>query len=297
MTASDLSLLRRVEMYSRNRRIAMVGDFGGKVAIVSGAAQGISSVILRRFAQEGASGVIADVDEEQAAARVSELTELGYDVRFMHTDVRKSAQVNAMVNRVVEELGRVDILVHGAGVSVHKKIVDLTDDEWDLQVDVQLRGAFLLSRGVGRQLIAQRQGGRIILIGSTSGNNARVTGGPHAASKAGEIQLANVMAMEMGPHGVTVNVVSPGLTDISGISRSKQTPQYQRAFVAQVPIGRLATPDEIADAVLFFASDRARFITGQVLCVDGGYSAGKLAVQGPSVDAFYGQIGNTEHNE
>jgi len=275
----------------------MVGDFGGKVAIVSGAAQGISSVILRRFAQEGASGVIADVDEEQAAARVSELTELGYDVRFMHTDVRKSAQVNAMVNRVVEELGRVDILVHGAGVSVHKKIVDLTDDEWDLQVDVQLRGAFLLSRGVGRQLIAQRQGGRIILIGSTSGNNARVTGGPHAASKAGEIQLANVMAMEMGPHGVTVNVVSPGLTDISGISRSKQTPQYQRAFVAQVPIGRLATPDEIADAVLFFASDRARFITGQVLCVDGGYSAGKLAVQGPSVDAFYGQIGNTEHNE
>ena len=270
----------------------MSDDFAGKVVIVSGAAQGISSIILRRFAQDGASGVIADVDDEQAEARVSELTELGHDIRFVHTDVRKSAQVNAMVSRVVEELGRVDILVHGAGVGVHKKIVDLTDDEWDLQIDVQLRGAFLLSRAVGRQLIAQKQGGRIILIGSTSGNNARVTGGPHAASKAAEIQLAHVMAMEMGPHGVTVNVVSPGLTDISGISRSKQTPEYQRAFVAQVPFGRLATPDEIADAVLFFASDRARFITGQVLCVDGGYSAGKLAVQGPSVDAFYGQIGN-----
>ncbi len=268
----------------------MPGDFAGKVVVVSGAAQGISSVILRRFAQDGARGVIADIDEELAEALVRELAEQCCDVRFIHTDVRESAHVNAMVDRVVEQCGRVDILVHGAGVGVHKKIVDLTDDEWDLQVDVQLRGAFLLSRAVGRRLIAQKQGGRIILIGSTSGNNARVTGGPHAASKAGEIQLARVMAMEMGPHGVTVNVVSPGLTNISGISRSKQTPEYQRAFIAQVPIGRLAKPDEIADAVLFFASDRARFITGQVLCVDGGYSAGKLAVQGPSVDAFYGQI-------
>src|SRR5579875_276219 len=246
----------------------MDATFAGKVAIVSGAAQGISSVILRRLVEEGARAVIADIDEARAQARVRELAGRGCDVRFVRTDVRRSAEVG-----------------------VHKEVVDLTDEEWDLQLDVQLRGAFLLSRAVGRRLIAQRQGGRIILIGSTSGNNARVRGGPHAASKAGEIQLARVLAMEMGRHGVTVNVVSPGLTDIGGISRSTQTPEYQRAFVAQVPLGRLATPDEIADAVLFLASDRARFITGQVLCVDGGYSAGKLAVQGPSVDAYYGQIG------
>ncbi len=269
----------------------MDATFAGKVAIVSGAAQGISSVILRRLVEEGARAVIADIDEARAQARVRELAGRGCDVRFVRTDVRRSAEVDAMVERTVAECGRVDILVHGAGVGVHKEVVDLTDEEWDLQLDVQLRGAFLLSRAVGRRLIAQRQGGRIILIGSTSGNNARVRGGPHAASKAGEIQLARVLAMEMGRHGVTVNVVSPGLTDIGGISRSTQTPEYQRAFVAQVPLGRLATPDEIADAVLFLASDRARFITGQVLCVDGGYSAGKLAVQGPSVDAYYGQIG------
>ncbi len=265
--------------------------FAGKVAIVSGAAQGISSVILQRLAEEGARAVIADIDEARAQARVRELVGRGCDVRFVRTDVRRSAQVDAMVDRAVAECGRIDILVHGAGVGVHKEIVDLTDEEWDLQLDVQLRGAFVLSRAVGRRLIAQGQGGRIVLIGSTSGNNARVRGGPHAASKAGEIQLARVLAMEMGRHGVTVNVVSPGLTDIGGISQSTQTPEYQRAFIAQVPLGRLATPDEIADAVLFFASDRARFITGQVLCVDGGYSAGKLAVQGPSVDAYYGQIG------
>ena len=208
---------------------------------------------------------------------------------FVPTDVRDSGQVDGMVARTIERFGRVDILVHAAGVGVHKEIVALSDDEWDLQIDVQLRGAFLLSRAIGRRLIEQKQGGRIVLIGSTAGNNARVQSGPHAASKAGAIQLARVMALELGRHRITVNVVSPGLTDIHGISRSVQTPEYQRAFVTQVPLGRLATPDEIADAVLFMASERARFITGQVLCVDGGYSAGKLAVQGPHVTTHPGE--------
>ena len=253
----------------------MSGEFGGKVAIVTGAASGIGSVILRRLGAAGARTVSADVVGEEARE--------SRDVLFVRTDVRDGAQVDAMVARAIERFGRIDILVHAAGVGVHKEIVELSDQEWDLQVDVQLRGAFLLSRAVGRRLIEQGEGGRIVLIGSTAGNNARVQSGPHAASKAGAIQLARVMALELGRHRITVNVVSPGLTDIRGISGSVQTPEYQRAFVSQVPLGRLATPDEIADAVLFMASERARFITGQVLCVDGGYSAGKLAVQGPHV--------------
>ena len=268
----------------------MSDEFKGKVAIVSGAASGISRVILTRLLAAGARGVIVDIDDEWGEQTVRQLTDAGHEVFYQRTDVRESAQVNAAVAAAVERFGRVDIVVHGAGVGVHKEIVDLSDDEWDLQIDVQLRGAFLLGRAVGRQLITQGEGGRIIFLGSTSGNNARPKSGPHAASKAAEMQLAKVMAQELGRYGITVNVVSPGLTDISNISRSFQPPEYQRIFVTQVPLGRLGTPDEIADAVLFFASDGARFITGQTLVVDGGYSAGKLSVNGPHAANDFGQL-------
>src|SRR5688572_14028943 len=246
------------------------GVHRGQVAIVTGAASGISRVIATRFAEAGAGVTLVDIDDEWARETEERLKRAGHNVLYAHTDVRESAQVDAMVARAVERFGRVDILVHGAGVGVHKEIVDLTDDEWDLQIDVQLRGAFLLSRAVGRKLIAQGEGGRIVFLGSTSGNNARPKSGPHAASKAGEIQLSRVLAQELGRYGITANVVSPGLTDISGISKSIQPTEYQKIFVQQVPLGRLARPDEIADAVLFFASDAARFVTGETLCVDGG---------------------------
>lgn len=259
----------------------MSPEFAGKAAIVSGAASGISRVIATRFAEAGAMTVIADVDDEWGEPAASALCERGLQARYCRADIRDSSEVDRLVETAVSEFGRVDILVHGAGVGVHKEIVDLSDEEWDWQVDVQLRGAFLLSRAVGRQLIAQGEGGRIILIGSTAGNNARPKSGPHAASKAAEIQLARVLALELGRYDITANVVSPGLTDISNISRTVQSAEYQKVFVNQVPLGRLGTPDEIADAVLFIASDRARFITGQVLYVDGGYSAGKLRVAGP----------------
>lgn len=265
-------------------------DFSGQVAIVSGGASGISRVILTRLAEAGARAVIADLDDEWGAATARELSSRGLETIFCHTDVRDSGQVNSMVESAVAQFGRVDILIHGAGVGIHKEIVDLSDDEWDLQVDVQLRGAFLLSRAAANQMIRQGQGGRIILIGSTSANNARPKSGPHAASKAAEIQLSRVMALELGRHGITSNVVSPGLTNIEGISRSSQSPEYQKVFVTQVPLGRLGTPDEIADTVLFVASDAARFITGQTIYVDGGYSAGKLVVDGPHRPADHGQL-------
>lgn len=267
-----------------------MADFDGQVVIVSGAAGGISRVILTRLLEAGAQGVIADIDDEWGLATEQRLRDAGHNVRFIHTDVRTSEQVDRMVAETVAMFGHLDIMVHGAGLGFHKEVVDLTDDEWDLVIDVQLRGAFLLSRATARQLIKQGEGGRIILLGSGSGNNARPRSAAHGASKAGEIQFMKVLALELGRYNITCNVVSPGLTDIAGISRSSQTPEYQAAHNAMVPLGRLATPDEVADAVLFFASDNARFITGQMINIDGGYSAGKLSVVGPLDAIDYGLL-------
>jgi 3-oxoacyl-[acyl-carrier protein] reductase len=267
-----------------------MGEFDGKVVIVSGAAGGISRVILTRFLEDGARGTIADIDDEWGEETEARLRDAGHQVRYIHTDVRDEGQVDRMVAETVATFGRLDIMVHGAGLGFHKEVVDLSLDEWNLVIDVQLRGAFLLSRAAARQLIAQGEGGRIILLGSGSGNNARPRSAAHGASKAGEIQFVKVLALELGRHNITCNVVSPGLTDISGISRSSQTRAYQEAHNAMVPLGRLATPDEVADAVLFFASEKARFITGQMVNIDGGYSAGKLSVIGPLEEIDYGLL-------
>src|SRR5438105_2689949 len=149
----------------------MGGEFAGKVAIVTGAASGISRVILQRFAQAGARTVLADLNVAWGQRVAEGLVAQGQEGRVVPTDVRDRGRVDAMVAQAVAHYGRVDSLVHGAGVGVHKRIVELSDEEWDLQVGVQLRGAFLLSRAVARRLIAQGEGGRLILIGSTSANN------------------------------------------------------------------------------------------------------------------------------
>ena len=127
----------------------MTGEFDGKVAIVTGAAGGIMRVILTRFAEAGARAVLADINSDWGQSTADALGERGFEVLYSKTDVRWSDQVNAMVDAAVERFGRVDILVHGAGVGVHNEIVDMSDEEWDLQIDVQLKGAFLLSRAVG----------------------------------------------------------------------------------------------------------------------------------------------------
>ena len=256
--------------------------FGDKVVIVTGAASGIGRAIITAFVREGAKGVIADVDQEWADMVAENLRSEGGQVLVCSRDVSKADQVDAMMAAVLEGLGRLDVLVNNAGVGVHKEVVDLTEEDWDYQVDVQLKGTLLCSRAAARQMIQQGCGGRIINIGSTAATNARIQAAPHCISKAGIVMLTKVMALELGKHGITVNCVSPGLTDVSRVSRhGGATPEYIEAFLHQVPLGRLGDTQENATMVLFMASDQAEFVTGQHVSVDGGYSAGKLSIRGP----------------
>lgn len=261
----------------------MGGQFTGKTAIVTGAASGICRVILSSFVRQGASGVIADINDEWGQQVAEGLRAEGGEVIFVKTDVTGSASIERVFDETVNLYGGVDILVNCAGVGVHKTVVETTDEEWDFQVDTQLRAVFLACRAAGRRMISQGRGGRIVNIGSTAGAIARVRAAPHCASKAGVVQFTKVLALELGPYGITANVVAPGLTDIRKISKANPTDEYRARFIKEVPLGRLADPEEIADAVLFVASDQARFITGQAIYVDGGYSAGKISIDGPHV--------------
>lgn len=258
-----------------------VQGFKGKTVIVTGAASGIGRAILEAFAEQGATSILVDIDEEWGLSRSQILRDQGHDVTFIKTDVTKEADVTHLFETVASEHKSTDILVNCAGVGVHKKVVDLTEAEWDFQVDVQLKGVFLMCREAARQMIAQGRGGRIINIGSGAAVVARIDAAPHCASKAGVAQFTRVLALELGPHGITANVVAPGLTDVGPTSRGGgSTSDYQRNFLPEVPLGRLARPEEIADTVLFFASERAKFITGQLVNVDGGYTAGKMGIRG-----------------
>ncbi len=254
-------------------------ELNGKVAVVTGAAAGIGKAIAAGLAGEGASVAVADILEDMAQETAGELVAEGLSASAFPVDVSDLERVEAMVQDVTEKLGPVDILVNDAGIGQNRSFLDMAAEEWDRVISVNLKGAFLCSQAVARRMVDRGQGGRIISIVSTAAENARTDAAAYCASKAGLVQLTKVMALELGAHGVTVNAVGPGLTITGSPVRKPPTDAYRTAFVADVPLGRTGQPSDIAQTVAFLASAKAQYITGQVIYVDGGYSAGKYSVR------------------
>ena len=242
----------------------------GKVALVTGAGSGIGEATVRRFAHEGAIVVVNDVDIEMARPIAAELQKAGARALSVAADVTKRADVEAMVNHVVGELGRLDVLVNNAGINRDAMSHKMTEEQWDQVLSVNLKGTFLCAQAALTRM-RERGWGRVVNT-SSIGSLGNIGQANYAASKAGVIGLTRTLALEYAKYGITVNCVAPGpvmTRMLAGVPEA-----IREKIVARVPIGRIARPDEIAGVHAFLASDDAAYITGQVVFVDGGMSVG-----------------------
>ena len=239
----------------------------GKVAVVTGAGRGIGFEIAQWLAEAGARVGIVDIHEQELDKAVQQLLAAGYTALALGADVSDQLQVKAMVDRVFQRWGRIDILVNNAGICPLTPVLEITPDEWDRVLEINLKGAFLCSQAAIPVMNAQ-QSGKIINIASSAGQMGGIAVGLHySASKAGLLGLTKSLARMLAPK-IQVNAVSPGTTE-SEMTRSWDDTAINN-IIRQIPAGRLGRPSDIAAAVLFLASDEASFITGQTINVNGG---------------------------
>jgi len=241
----------------------------GKVAIVTGAARGMGKAIATRLSEAGAKLVIADIDYPGAKRAAEELALATGDAVAVSLDVTDEKSVQAMVDMAMEAYGRMDILVNNAGILFRTRFPKITLKEWRAMMDVNLDGVFLCTKAVIPVMMRQKQG-RIVNISSSAGRSVSTLGGAHyTASKAGVLGLTRAVAKEMAPHGITCNAICPGLIDTK-MARDTTTADEIKGYIDSFPIKRLGTPKEVGDLVVFLASNRAAYITGASIDINGG---------------------------
>jgi 3-oxoacyl-[acyl-carrier protein] reductase len=245
-----------------------------KTAVITGSGRGIGRQIARRFAAEGARVLVADLSEEHARAVAAEIVAAGGTAEAVRVDVSDPAGARAMIEAAREKFGRVDILVNNAGIGSNQPVLELSLEEWERNLRVNLTGTFLCAQAAGRVMVAQGAG-RIVNVASISGQRGGVGRAAYGAAKAGVILLTKVMAVELGARGVLVNAIAPGPIDTEQ-SRGTHTPATRRAYLDRIPTKRYGEAEEIASGVLFLASADATWVNGHVLNVDGGFDAAGL---------------------
>lgn len=239
-----------------------------RVAIITGGARGIGKAIALTFAREGAKVALIDVEQERLGASREEIGKNGGKAIALICDITKSFEVKAMVNQVKKTFGRIDILVNNAGIIRRGTIETVTEEDWDRVIEVNLKGTFNCSKAVVEAMKSQRYG-KIVNISSIAGKMGDITSAPgYGPSKAGIDALTKTLARQLAPYGINVNAVSPHAIETE--MSAQWSEERRKEIIASIPLGRLGTPQDVADAVLFLASDESSFITGEILDVNGG---------------------------
>lgn len=245
-----------------------MADLSNKVAVITGGARGIGRAIAETLAQRGAEVMIGDLKEDAVKATAAEIAS-ATNRRIIGSvvNVADSASVKEFIEGAIKEFGRVDILVNNAGITRDNLIVRISDEDWDLVLDINLKGAFNCCRAVARQMMKQRYG-RIVNITSVAGLAGNAGQANYASSKAGLVGLTKSLAKELGSRNITVNAIAPGFVTTALTDVLPQ--EFKEMALKMTPLGRFGMPEDIARAVAFLVSDDAAFITGQVLSIDGG---------------------------
>lgn len=252
----------------------MADDATTRVAIVTGAASGIGKAVAAEFAAAGYGVFLVDRDE----ARLQETLKGRFAERpvGIHVgDVSRPADVDAALSACLSRFGRVDALVANAGLLPKESFLEMGEEQWDRVLGVNLKGVFLWGQAVARWMVSEKQSGRIINIACMRAELVTTGMAAYAASKGGVKSLTRAMAVELAPYGITVNAIAPGRTLTEGLAPLLTDPERVKKVEALIPLGRLAQPEEIAHTALFLASERAAYLTGAVIPVDGGYTCFK----------------------
>jgi 3-oxoacyl-[acyl-carrier protein] reductase len=244
----------------------------GKIALVTGSGNGIGRAIALRFAQEGAAVIINDLPSQGERARSvsEEIRACGRESVVMLADVSKTHEVNQMADAALRQFGRLDILVNNAGFTRPARVADMTDEQWDSVINACLRGAFVCSRAFLKGMMARRSG-KILNLASNAVWSVWPGFAQYSAAKAGIVAFTKVLALELAEYQINVNAIAPGFTGTEG-ALSRSSADHIRRMEKEIPLGRIGRPEDLLGAVLLLVSDEGSFITGETICISGGFT-------------------------